>query len=188
MANNPNDWSQFYNNQSLFTTTASAAGDSRLSPETGRVSKPARRRPRASRRTPTPLLNTNTTNFRAMVQQFTGGPTAMAFVSGPSPDPGFTLTPPSLNPPLGLGGNGDGGGDSLVPPPWPYTFQQQIAHAPPQTRPYMYNNVMGVVGGVNANAEVAEDGDVSGGGEGGSVLRPSQVLGSRNGNSSSWLQ
>jgi hypothetical protein len=46
-----------------------------LSPE-GRVAKPIRRRSRASRRTPTTLLNTDTTNFRAMVQQFTGGPSA----------------------------------------------------------------------------------------------------------------
>ncbi|XP_019194710.1 PREDICTED: uncharacterized protein LOC109188467 [Ipomoea nil] len=44
-----------------------------LSPE-GLVSKPARRRTRASRRTPTTVLNTDTANFRAMVQQFTGGP------------------------------------------------------------------------------------------------------------------
>ncbi|GAB2223974.1 hypothetical protein Droror1_Dr00004719 [Drosera rotundifolia] len=46
-----------------------------LSPESGRVSKPTRRRSRASRRTPTTLLNTDPSNFRAMVQQFTGAPT-----------------------------------------------------------------------------------------------------------------
>ncbi|KAE8673055.1 hypothetical protein F3Y22_tig00111812pilonHSYRG00018 [Hibiscus syriacus] len=46
----------------------------RLSLEGGRVGKPARKRSRASRRTPTTLLNTDTTNFRAMVQQFTGNP------------------------------------------------------------------------------------------------------------------
>ncbi|XP_010914245.1 uncharacterized protein [Elaeis guineensis] len=40
----------------------------------GRVGKSARRRSRASRRAPTTLLNTDTTNFRAMVQQFTGIP------------------------------------------------------------------------------------------------------------------
>ncbi|KAI5678576.1 hypothetical protein M9H77_09526 [Catharanthus roseus] len=45
-----------------------------LSPDSGRVSRPIRRRSRASRRTPTTLLNTDTSNFRAMVQQFTGGP------------------------------------------------------------------------------------------------------------------
>jgi len=42
--------------------------------EGGRVGKPARRRSRASRRAPVTLLNTDTSNFRAMVQQFTGIP------------------------------------------------------------------------------------------------------------------
>ncbi|XP_047333681.1 uncharacterized protein LOC124937457 [Impatiens glandulifera] len=42
----------------------------------GRVSKPARRRKRVSSRTPTTVLSTDTRNFRAMVQQFTGGPLA----------------------------------------------------------------------------------------------------------------
>ncbi|XP_062229507.1 VQ motif-containing protein 22-like [Phragmites australis] len=42
--------------------------------EGGRVVKPARRRSRASRRAPVTLLNTDTANFRAMVQQFTGIP------------------------------------------------------------------------------------------------------------------
>ncbi|KAJ8543409.1 hypothetical protein K7X08_005932 [Anisodus acutangulus] len=45
-------------------------------PTDGRVSKPIRKRSRASRRTPTTVLNTDTANFRAMVQQFTGGPVA----------------------------------------------------------------------------------------------------------------
>ncbi|XP_039146060.1 VQ motif-containing protein 22-like [Dioscorea cayenensis subsp. rotundata] len=42
----------------------------------GRVGKSPRRRSRASRKAPTTLLNTDTTNFRAMVQQFTGIPSA----------------------------------------------------------------------------------------------------------------
>ncbi|KAJ9185108.1 hypothetical protein P3X46_004775 [Hevea brasiliensis] len=74
-------------------STSSSAGG-RLSPE-GRVSKPVRRRSRASRRTPTTLLNTDTTNFRAMVQQFTGGPSA-PFASGSqlsAPSFGFSLNP-----------------------------------------------------------------------------------------------
>jgi len=50
----------------------------------GRAPKPIRRRSRASRRTPTTLLNTDTTNFRAMVQQFTGGP-AMPYATGSHP-------------------------------------------------------------------------------------------------------
>ncbi|KAL9316860.1 hypothetical protein ACSQ67_017861 [Phaseolus vulgaris] len=57
------------------TTVTTTAAPAQLSPE-GRVSKPVRRRCRASRRTPTTLLNTDATNFRAMVQQFTGAPSA----------------------------------------------------------------------------------------------------------------
>jgi len=104
----PSDWLQFYNQNlstqptsspgrnvsgpqaddrvpdatAVTTTVTSATGH--LSPE-GRVSKPVRRRSRASRRTPTTLLNTDTANFRAMVQQFTGGPGApFAHPCGPS--------------------------------------------------------------------------------------------------------
>ena len=107
----PSDWLQFYNqNVSTHTTSSSGAQvDNRVSDATvvtttvtsstavnsssntghlspdGRVSKPVRRRSRASRRTPTTLLNTDTTNFRAMVQQFTGGPGApFAHPCGPS--------------------------------------------------------------------------------------------------------
>lgn len=72
------------------SSPTAALGTNRLSPEGGRVSKPVRRRSRASRRTPTTLLNTDTTNFRAMVQQFTGGPSAPFAVSGAHPGgPGF---------------------------------------------------------------------------------------------------
>ncbi|GMH23956.1 hypothetical protein Nepgr_025799 [Nepenthes gracilis] len=53
-----------------------------LSPDHGRVSKPVRRRCRASKRTPTTLINTDAANFRAMVQQFTGGQTAPFSTSG----------------------------------------------------------------------------------------------------------
>lgn len=69
---------------------------SHLSPE-GRVSKPIRRRSRASRRTPTTLLNTDTTNFRAMVQQFTGGPSA-PFSSTSGGGFGFGLGPVQAHP------------------------------------------------------------------------------------------
>ncbi|KAF5729224.1 hypothetical protein HS088_TW21G01383 [Tripterygium wilfordii] len=40
----------------------------------GCVSKPIRRRSRASKKTPTTLLNANSANFQALVQQFTGCP------------------------------------------------------------------------------------------------------------------
>ncbi|XP_020234334.1 VQ motif-containing protein 22 [Cajanus cajan] len=77
-----NDWFNFYqqgfpapSSVSEATAVTTTAVPAQLSPE-GRVSKPMRRRSRASRRTPTTLLNTDTTNFRAMVQQFTGAPSA----------------------------------------------------------------------------------------------------------------
>lgn len=71
------------------SSPGSGGGGGHLSPE-GRVSKPIRRRSRASRRTPTTLLNTDTTNFRAMVQQFTGGPSA-PFGSGGTNVPNFNF-------------------------------------------------------------------------------------------------
>ncbi|CAN6247014.1 unnamed protein product [Urochloa humidicola] len=77
--------------------------------EGGRVGKPARRRSRASRRAPVTLLNTDTSNFRAMVQQFTGipsGPYGPAAAAGPVISFGG-----------GAGGGGDyGGGAALVRP------------------------------------------------------------------------
>ncbi|KAF8067438.1 hypothetical protein N665_1153s0006 [Sinapis alba] len=155
---NPNDWSHLYNNnnQTFYTTStitstavttttsASPSGeatsmDSRLSPETGRVTKPARRRSRASRRTPTTLLNTDTSNFRAMVQQFTGGPSAMAFGSGNTTS-GFSLTSSS-----------DPSAGSSQQVPWQYSYQP---HAPPPPQqPYMFslNNMSPVVGFSNMN-------------------------------------
>ncbi|PKI41020.1 VQ motif-containing protein 22-like [Punica granatum] len=72
----------------------------------GRVAKPKRRRSRASRRTPTTLLSTDTTNFRAMVQQFTGGPGAHFLATVGTTRPGalninFGLEPgrAHINPP-----------------------------------------------------------------------------------------
>ncbi|KAM0874775.1 hypothetical protein ACQ4PT_037226 [Festuca glaucescens] len=58
------------------TSGGSGGSPARSAPgvEGGRVGKPARRRSRASRRAPVTLLNTDTSNFRAMVQQFTGIP------------------------------------------------------------------------------------------------------------------
>ncbi|KAG9439000.1 hypothetical protein H6P81_019165 [Aristolochia fimbriata] len=89
----PIDWAQFYHLSSppppssaaaesiVVTTTATTqsanpgAGGGSYAQIEGRVGKSGRRRSRASRRAPTTLLNTDTTNFRAMVQQFTGVPT-----------------------------------------------------------------------------------------------------------------
>uniref|UniRef100_A0A7N0TY78 VQ domain-containing protein n=1 Tax=Kalanchoe fedtschenkoi TaxID=63787 RepID=A0A7N0TY78_KALFE len=53
------------------------SNNSSINTRSTRVTKPARKRSRASRRTPTTMLSTDTSNFRAMVQQFTGGPSAL---------------------------------------------------------------------------------------------------------------
>ncbi|XP_057544725.1 calmodulin-binding protein 25-like [Amaranthus tricolor] len=70
--------------------TSPPTGQDPLGPSSGRVNKPARKRTRASRRTPTTFLNTDTFNFRAMVQQFTGGPSNNFNI----PRPDYGLRPP----------------------------------------------------------------------------------------------
>lgn len=190
---NPNEWSQFYNNNQTFFTTSTTAStavttttagdttsiDSRLSPETGRVTKPTRRRSRASRRTPTTLLNTDTSNFRAMVQQYTGGPSAMAFGSGNTTS-AFSLTSSS-----------DPSAGSSQQAPWQYNFQPHAPLQPPQ-RPYMFslNNVNPVVGYSNMNNPntmvSGVFGTVDGSGGGGSA--PSSKEATNSNSSSSRLQ
>ncbi|KAL3633835.1 hypothetical protein CASFOL_022597 [Castilleja foliolosa] len=101
---NPSDWlsqsfhTDFFNTSQTETPPITVAGggsttsaDSRnnhLSPDQGRVAKPLRRRSRASRRTPTTLFNTDTSNFRAMVQRFTGGPAASFAAESRAPSGG----------------------------------------------------------------------------------------------------
>ncbi|MQM10751.1 hypothetical protein Taro_043644 [Colocasia esculenta] len=68
-------------------TSQAGAGGDRMQPPAveGRVGKANRRRSRASRKTPTTVLNTDTTNFRAMVQQYTGGPSTSPFQAAAYP-------------------------------------------------------------------------------------------------------
>nr|GMC62325.1 rho GTPase-activating protein gacK-like [Ipomoea batatas] len=63
----------------------------------GRVMRNPKKRSRASRRAPTTVLTTDTTNFRAMVQEFTGIP-APPFTSSPFPRTRFDIfgTPSAL--------------------------------------------------------------------------------------------
>ncbi|XP_042395712.1 VQ motif-containing protein 22-like [Zingiber officinale] len=64
----------------------------------GKVARPARRRTRVSRKAPVTLLNTDTANFRAMVQQFTGFPSGQQY--GPSAHdapPAAVMPPPTLH-------------------------------------------------------------------------------------------
>ncbi|KAK9267409.1 hypothetical protein L1049_009834 [Liquidambar formosana] len=60
------------------TTSSSNMAGGQLNPKGGCLSKPIRKRSKASKKTPTTHLNANTTNFRALVQQFTGCPTSSA--------------------------------------------------------------------------------------------------------------
>ncbi|KAG7542840.1 VQ motif [Arabidopsis thaliana x Arabidopsis arenosa] len=190
MANSNNDWSQFYNNQTFFTTatstvattTTTTSADSPLNPESRRVTKPTRRRSRASRRTPTTLFNTDTANFRAMVQQFTGGPSAVAF--GSSSSSGFSLT--SSDPTAGASSSG-------YQAPWQYAnLQNQTSHhheLPQQDRPYLFSSsnhvsTLGYPNAVVSNGFVAADESKDGGGGGGGYAPSSE----RNSNIASWLQ
>uniref|UniRef100_A0A6V7QWJ1 VQ domain-containing protein n=1 Tax=Ananas comosus var. bracteatus TaxID=296719 RepID=A0A6V7QWJ1_ANACO len=59
------------------TTSAASSGQHPVQPDRSAAPGPARaskKRPRASRRPPTTVLTTDTSNFRAMVQEFTGFP------------------------------------------------------------------------------------------------------------------
>ncbi|XWS67385.1 hypothetical protein CRYUN_Cryun04dG0002800 [Craigia yunnanensis] len=90
----PSEWMQlyqqtidtsfgFYDATTLTTSSCATSISNKLSPSSsfvagdhltpkGCISKPIRRRSRASKRTPTTLLNADAKNFRSLVQQFTG--------------------------------------------------------------------------------------------------------------------
>ncbi|XP_019260503.1 PREDICTED: uncharacterized protein LOC109238488 [Nicotiana attenuata] len=61
-----------YQYSNLSPENSSGNGDHQLSPKTSTISKPVRRRSRASKKTPTTLVNASISNFRAVVQQYTG--------------------------------------------------------------------------------------------------------------------
>lgn len=65
----------------LSPTTTNSLCSHELSPKNGTIKKtPVRRRSRASKKTPTTHLNADASNFRALVQQFTGCHTANTFL------------------------------------------------------------------------------------------------------------
>ncbi|XWS62336.1 hypothetical protein CRYUN_Cryun06bG0002400 [Craigia yunnanensis] len=90
----PSEWIQLYQQTfdtsvgfsdaaTLTTTSCATSRSNKLSPNNsfvagdhltpkGCISKPIRRRSRASKMTPTTLLNADAKNFRSLVQQFTG--------------------------------------------------------------------------------------------------------------------
>lgn len=101
------------------TSTISGSSNSHLNVE-GRIGKSTKKRSRASRKGPTTLFNTDTTNFRAMVQQFTGAPTS------PFLSPGSQSGAPLIN--FGLGAHGPYHQSMMRPPsqlPQP-SLQQQL--------------------------------------------------------------
>ncbi|XP_044354973.1 uncharacterized protein [Triticum aestivum] len=118
-----------------FLPTSSPTRATATPPHPTAPSKPPKKRLRASRRPPTTVLTTDTSNFRAMVQEFTGFP-APPFAAGPSPfvrprllggasayGPPFLVRPcplkyPQQNPALlssiGTGTTTGGGANSLM--------------------------------------------------------------------------
>jgi VQ motif len=114
--------------------------------EAGRVGKSPRRRSRASRRAPVTLLNTDTSNFRAMVQQFTGIPSG-PYSSGSLPGSGGGSGPTisfglDFGAPMRPGGGVMSFGQ-LQPqqyhrqPP----FQDQVFSSQQQQQQYQYGNM-----------------------------------------------
>lgn len=90
--------SSFAYSDATAVTASAGASESLLSPSStscsmsdqltprGCVSKPVKRRSRASKKTPTTLLNADANNFRALVQKFTGCPsTTFSFGSNKGP-------------------------------------------------------------------------------------------------------
>ncbi|XVF20958.1 hypothetical protein REPUB_Repub12eG0048800 [Reevesia pubescens] len=135
----------------LSSGPASSSGG-HLSPE-GRVGKPVRRRSRASRRTPTTLLNTDTTNFRAMVQQFTGGPSApfaagTAHPGGPNFGFGFGGRQTHLNP------------SSLMVPPHGFQLQYQQQQQPHQQHQLIQHQNQAYMFSLNSNNNPGAAGDL----------------------------
>lgn len=104
----PDEWMQFYQTNYFSDMSqilppppaATSFADSRssnLTPNHGRISKPLRRRARASRRNPTTLFNTDTSNFRSMVQRFTGAPISTIAARPQLPGGGETFALDAMN-------------------------------------------------------------------------------------------
>ncbi|KAI4305529.1 hypothetical protein L6164_028893 [Bauhinia variegata] len=127
------------------TTTATR----HLSPE-GRVSKPVRRRSRASRRTPTTLLNTDTANFRAMVQQFTGGP------SGPFAPTASVAAADLQNLGFGLGSRDLSPARLMVSAPSGFQLRQQQQLYQQQQQQLQNQHIFGI-NSSNSNREGGEN-------------------------------
>lgn len=103
----------------------------------GSSPKPIRRRARASKKTPTTLLNADASNFRALVQRFTGCPTT------PPLSTNNRRGPINLNFALGSDQNQSGTASSVMPAAandyyYPPSHQQHHAVSFPNVHPDAY--------------------------------------------------
>lgn len=106
----PGDRSLIGGESTIGTTTATTTTNTNMHVSAhGGIGKPTKRRSRASRKGPITLFNTDTANFRAMVQQYTGAPTVAISSSGSQPNP------PTIN--FGFGGHGLGPYQGMMVPP-----------------------------------------------------------------------
>nr|XP_016467458.1 PREDICTED: VQ motif-containing protein 22-like [Nicotiana tabacum] len=153
---NPTDWLQIYqhtlseqpqtappsttvfggsqlSDATVVTTTTSSTSLHHHGP-LGRGSRTIRRRSRASRRTPTTVFNTNTTNFRAMVQQFTGSHSEPFSFSGLESDTfgsrNINLHQQIVNP-------------NTTPSAYNIQFQQEVQQIFPYTNPPSQDHTIG---------------------------------------------
>ncbi|CAH1412437.1 unnamed protein product [Lactuca virosa] len=151
MATSNNEWLQIYQNNLTGTsqpstlqwsghvtdattvTTTTTTASSVSNDKEGRVTRPTnngRRSSRTSRRTPTTLLNTDITNFRSMVQQFTGRDGSTAFMDAPA-----TITAP-LQPWSSYSANSSSfhyyGMESRISPPDVGGYNVEVQQPPPQ--------------------------------------------------------
>ncbi|KAM6563799.1 hypothetical protein CsatB_023797 [Cannabis sativa] len=116
------------NNGPRGTNPGAISGTSAQNDGNNNVVRNPKKRSRASRRAPTTVLTTDTTNFRAMVQEFTG-----------IPAPPFTSSPFPRSTRLDLFGTGGGAGSSMMrsgrldsPPPYILRPFAQKVQAPQQ--------------------------------------------------------
>lgn len=106
--------------------SVSASGGSRLSLDPASASKVGKKRSRASRRAPTTVLTTDTTNFRAMVQEFTGIP----------PAPFASPSPFQRNRGLDFLGPRSLSGNPFLLRPFPHRTQTFPSAVPPPPAPF----------------------------------------------------
>lgn len=101
---NSYDYSGVMTTDSVITTSSTHSGSPTdfVEPSSAASQKSTKRRSRASRKTPTTLLNANATNFRSLVQQFTGKPSAPSVIT-----PGVHRGPLNINFGEGSYGAGD---------------------------------------------------------------------------------